>query len=728
MPISRPLITFAFVKSEFEKTGDIVQGLMPLFAPIIKKNARKDFSPKEFSKEVNRYYGIELHPYVAEDWAVRLCESGYLHAVEQGGNNIRYINRNIDLPEPSINIIQIDKIIDEFVTYIESGLIESTIKIDREKIESSIFERLTTMEFLNALRKKAAYKPPDNTLRISSTGTEGQKENHVDALEAKLDSLCASHALRLLRHKPADFELLSAIASGALVSEVVLGLRIPPSPGKIAKNLSVYLDAPLVIDALGIADDEECECARMILKELVELGGTLCMFRRSVDELSHVIAAALQSHNNGDRSNSSIGRRLATDQLNIIRIRSILKDLEGALANHSIKIVSFDDEYSDLYKHFPEEREKELVSIIRPFAGKYFPRATDARSVANVVRLIMSEPKKGDLFSAKAVFITKNSGLVRDANYFFRREHFLSEEQAPLFLTDRYTAGLILIAKGGKGDDVPRRKLIANCTAALTPDQDVVDRMISTLNEIDTTKAEEFEALIVDDRCAFYMMERSLGDADSVNPDNALRIFEEVRLATSEEVAVEKDRQRESELQEQEERHDKQLVKIVKVHDEALTAAEEKLGSLAGELSNAEKQTQIEQSRISELEEQVRENEVEKLNICVRSGKRAALIAAAITYALISVMVALAPLALRNFVDVPVGLGAFMRPTYMWMLAGVVFSLCMGQYLFFRHKWFGSILDRVRIWAYTKKVRKVGISEIADRYSVEWDTGHVETK
>ena len=57
--ISKELVAFAYVHEEYKRTGDIVAGLMPIFAPIIYEMSGQKFMANKFSKTVQSKYGIE---------------------------------------------------------------------------------------------------------------------------------------------------------------------------------------------------------------------------------------------------------------------------------------------------------------------------------------------------------------------------------------------------------------------------------------------------------------------------------------------------------------------------------------------------------------------------------------------------------------------------------------------------------------------------------------------
>lgn len=62
---ARGLIAFAFVEEAYSKTGDLVSGLVPLFAPVLAKKPNRRFDPADFAADVQRAYDIPMSPLVA---------------------------------------------------------------------------------------------------------------------------------------------------------------------------------------------------------------------------------------------------------------------------------------------------------------------------------------------------------------------------------------------------------------------------------------------------------------------------------------------------------------------------------------------------------------------------------------------------------------------------------------------------------------------------------------
>lgn len=144
------LTTFAYVADEFARTNDIAQGLVPLFAPLISQRAGSPFDPAQFAQDVKATYDLELHPFVAEEFAPSLAARGYLDADRQPGA-IHYTNRDCELAEPPIHENQLLELLDGFHSFSEARLIKMGCQVQAEQLETAFFDRLVQPDFLGLL-------------------------------------------------------------------------------------------------------------------------------------------------------------------------------------------------------------------------------------------------------------------------------------------------------------------------------------------------------------------------------------------------------------------------------------------------------------------------------------------------------------------------------------------------------------------------------------------------
>lgn len=695
---ARALLMYAFIKEKFEQTGDIVSGLIPLFAPIVKQNAHSDFDSVQFSKSVDQYYGIKMHPYVAQDWAPRLAAAGLLHAV--GESHIeRYINLDPELPDFANQEQRVNAIFHSFHTFCKPIVLKHGIAINDGDLDAALRRRLISMDFLDIMNAPDRNHMPDRTLRLDRrTETAGEVELGI---EAKLDVICAAFALELYASDPTKFDMLGEVAAGALISEVVLGLRVPPKIDNDLSGTFVALDAPLVIDLLNIASEEEYDSVRFIVDELKKLNCHIVTYQHCMEELKAIINRVIDQHDNRMTLSGSVGRRTITDSNAMSRLRMLQRHVVSEVGSLGVAIV---DPEEDLEKHkyFPKASIDDLVSKIRPYHN-IDSRINDALSIAASIREMRSRKPVSNVFSVSHLFISKNAGLIRTAFATLVRDSIIDENQAPPFMTDRHLAGLLFIASGGVGVDVPVKKLIANCAAAVRPRQDVVTRLYKTLHDLDPAQAEEFSTLMSDRRCSFYLMEQSLGDANYADSSNALEVLEQIRAQTAYDIERKLKSDHADEIASKEESFDAERRERRRREGEL----NQKLGLATEEIAKLE-------TTVGQLTEEKEIGERNTLARCMDKAENARIRVIVIIASVLAVLAVggglLASLGTTVSVSAGIGLSVVVTGLQFWVIPGWLF---------------GGLVNKYRLRVFQNELQRVGASQLESQYDVDFDSGTI---
>lgn len=629
---TRSLITFAFVKDEFDRTGDLVAGLIPLFAPIFEKLSGQVFSPTAFCDEVQQFYGIRMHPWVAEDWAPRFANAGYL--VENGDKHSRTYTcaRLESAGGPDAD--ELKDVLDDIIEHTSARLGEHGVSVIKEDVEAGVISRLKKPDFLHLLLKPQLKRQIGRTLSLPGTSSIST----VDP-EAMIDFVLAKRILDLHDNNKQHFDIVSRIASGALVSEIVLNLRNPPKVGQQISNGSVvYLDSPFLIDVLDLGDRERHRYATELIKDLKQAGAVLRTFDHNLEEIGSILGATLENHNDVNAAIGSVAYRLRTDGTARSRALSIKPNLRKRLSALGVTSVRMSDASRGKEKYFTDEQIIDLTSQIRPF-GDIFSREVDAWSIGGVARHVLSVRPVANVLSLPAIFITKNGPLARDAGRFLVEQCNYSGDAATPFLTDRQAAGIMWLALGGSAGSLAERQLLANCASALTPRRDVLSAVYSLLEEADEKAAAEFEVLMTEDRCAHYVMEFALGDAALVTADNAVEILDQIKRIAIADVTEELESRREAEVTAERKRAEEMLSQIKAEHDTALArlasqtesqretlskeiaARDEVLSRTASELAQRKEEIEQQSEELSSTKQVVDELQRATIMRCVRRAR-----------------------------------------------------------------------------------------------------------
>lgn len=607
MKFTRPLITFAYLSDRFQETkGDIAQGFLPILSPLIKERSGKNFEPNELAQAVSQYFGIKIHPWVIEDWATRLQSVGYLEVASKSEEHVIYRYAKIEDELTNLSEKDVASLVDEFLSFANQRLRPLGIEINNSELEKHLLDRLVLPEFLNIIRKpdkpSSILSNKENIIRLKKT-RELEAEEVAREEAARLDVLCADFILNLVETNTKLFDLLLRITNGALIAEVVLNFRDPGVHAELG-GLRILLDAPLIMSLLGLANEEASDYANEFFQELQQAGARIETFKHCMVEIENNLKSALETYARENRAFGPTGSRLGNAAFRTYAI-SVRENVNAAVTSKGIKII--DDPRDPLYRFFTQEQEEDLREQIG-YYDHFEAKARDAQSIGHVMRLRQgSVAKMGDIRGCKILFVTENARLAAKSTNYLEYKKFLNKRQIPPALSDRYTAGILWISSGGKGAELTRKRLLANCSAAVSPRQDVITRMHQFLSKVSPQQAEYFEALMTNRRAEHYLMSLTLADAKLVTEKNFSEIYDQVEKIAAAKVSAEKDLEREK------------AVRAVRGESEALVA------DLTKKTRQAELDAETERYQRFSVEKELEQIEVKIIRSAIKAAQTAEL-------------------------------------------------------------------------------------------------------
>lgn len=615
MKTTRALIAFAYVADQFGKTNDLAQGLVPLFAPLISARAGSAFEPRQFVADVKKTYDLDMHPYVAEQFAPALAAHGFLEA-NRKGDIVHYRNLECEISEPPVREEQLQVLADGFVEFAKPKLKKLGLRSEISALKDALFDRLVRPEFLALLLRPIVPAVGPETLTLRKN--DGSQSNEEDKDEQHYDYLVASYMLDIYAKEPTQFDLLVAATSGSLVAEVVLDLQHPPTSGDPLGDVQVAIDSPLVLDALGLGLEGATEYAKQLIAQIKTAGATPGIFDATVEEIRRALKSPLENYERGLELYGPLGRRLKTNPALAPYVRSIIPKLTGEIEDLGIEIFEIVPAFrAEGRKYFTETKEGELANVL----GDYDTdgaRAHDARAVADVLRIRGGYEVKS-ISESTIVFVTRNARLARLSRRFLEREGLASDAYFPPCITDRYLAGILWISLGGGGETLSKLRLIANCSAALVPRQDLVRRMHKFFEKLNPDMVERFEALMTNERAEFFLMDRTVNDASLITQDNYEEIYRDIEEVAAERVSKRKDKEIES-LKEEHERH---LIDITKVHQEKFLEESTKSVELEAEARRRTVEAIRHAAEKDAVASRLRESDQRWANACLEAGRKA---------------------------------------------------------------------------------------------------------
>ena len=313
------------------------------------------------------------------------------------------------------------------------------------------------------------------------------------------------------------------------------------------------------------------------------------------------------------------------------------------------------------------------------------------------------------------LFVTKNTGLVRAALSYINRLPGLEYTDPPV-LSDRAMAGTLWVASGGKGAELPLHKLLANCTAAVRPRRDVIEKVREVLRESSHEDARLFEALIEDDRCGYCLMRSTLGDSSLVTGESTPRLLREMKLAAAAEVVGEKDEQ----LRAEREAHTKELQELAAQREADADRAQREIRDASTRIGLAEATLKEEREQREALTRRLAASEdAQRLDqeLRVRRTFQQARYVEWLAYAMVFVPIAFLLSLLSEVTGKLEG--------WSW-LAGFGGSILLGlaQFAIFPNVLFGKFARNARLQAFRRGLERHNLGQYATT-PVDWDKGEL---
>ena len=598
----RELIAFAFVKESYAKTGDLVTGLLPLFAPVLAKKPNHRFDPIEFAGDVQRTYDIPMSPLVAAGLVEKLAEAKLLELNESEPHTYRIAAISADTS--LFDEKGADDLLAEFAVFANTSLEKIGLKQDSSALDVAFLQRLTSTQFLNFTENKEKNYYHGKTITLKKVEDD---EQDVVQIEKALDVLSAEFALTKLEVGGPSADLLTRLMTGALIAEVVLTLQTPSSTDALGKVKAVF-DGPLILDYLDLSTPELLDYAKDLFSLVEKATIQKVVFKHTIEEMKGTLRGPLEAIQRGEQPFGPLGNRIRVDLSHAAYVRESLAGLEQRVEELGFEIVDADSlATEDRMKYCDAAIEESLRNNIGPLMENLERRIRDAHSIATVLRMREDHQHAKSITDSQWILVTRNDGVAVKSQWLLVTKKLIGRDDVPPAITDRRLAGYLWFAVGGNLGVLSRKKLIANCSFVMSPRTNVVSKVRQYLNDLDPEKASLFMILMRDQRAQRCLVHSTLGFPSAISPDNVEEYLEEVRLSTAAEVRASAER-REAELKH---KHEEGLIRLVKTHQEETHARESAILALKISLTEqkeaAERERQLKDREASTLSQQLKQ-------------------------------------------------------------------------------------------------------------------------
>lgn len=545
----RALLAYCALAHRLQKkrNAGLMEALMPFFAPVCRDLAGRMFDAAHFSNEVEQRYGLRIPRLAILGLAEQLERDGLLESVLGSAQRSVYkyaaAQRFEDEDVPSVTEDEIDWVLNDFVRTCRED--EIFAGLDDLALQEGFLDRLLHTDSMRLLSRKES---GTTTKRTNSTLTlKAARPDSAEHRELRLDFHVAQFLLDLRNEHPDRFHRVSDIAFANMAAEA-LACFSEPSAGApdSLEGFSVYLDSPLLLDILGVNSEYE-EYGKELLELIKASKASPVVFDDAVVEAESVVSARLAVARSGQNQATGPWAVVAPHILG-----ALSNQVSAAAEKRGIATMA--DPTFDLTR-----RSRDAVGSIQTEMNRQMTgwrndeaRVHDERSVMAMLRIRNTKTLQTKIRDAQAIFVARNTLLVRIANDAWRtwltegvqHSHSTAERWAPIAMSDKQLAGYLWLRNSGAGNGtMSRARLLAHCSAAIRPRDDVKIRAYNLVLELEGKDAADAVAALMEDRDGERALIRATrADPEDVTPERLPFIVEQIKLGAGE-FAAERARQ-----------------------------------------------------------------------------------------------------------------------------------------------------------------------------------------
>lgn len=323
----------------------------------------------------------------------------------------------------------------------------------------------------------------------------------------------ASHA-RTTRSD--DYQTLLEVWIGSAIINVLVFPEIESLRGKL-KRLTLFLDSPVIFNALGYSGSEAQDAALELLNEAKTNGARLALFHHTYDEVFGILQSTIPwliDFSGYDPSRASVTLRYFVDMgKKPSDVEEILATLPSKLTALGISLEPALAATENIKYQIDESKLEEIIRGIYRSTPTSFTILRDIKSVAAVYRLRRDTlPRR--ITETQHAFLTTNHSLATASRRYELR--YVSDSFfIPAAITDVFLGTIIWLESPQSLEKLNRLQLLSDVQDLLEPKEALLRRFSQVIQELaqrGQISSEEYLLLRTSQVARSLLQEITLGD------------------------------------------------------------------------------------------------------------------------------------------------------------------------------------------------------------------------
>lgn len=495
-----------------ERKKDYLDNFVPMIAECVRLQRNEVVSMGPLKTDIESRFGLNIPASAVNTILRRLRRDGYIYTKD----GIYYRNNktlsSLNFREVQQTVIRMhDSLISDMTAYCKE---EFDLDWSREDAENNLLACLK-----------------ENDLQIISAFTTGTLIPDTVSSTKAGKYYCALYVRHLEKTMSGSLDYLKKLVEGHMLANAIF-LPDPMRPSQHFHNTKIFFDTSFLVFALGYAGEARAAPCTELLQMLYETGAELCCFPHTVAEITGVLESCSHRIQRGELTDVFgtieyfIERNYSDSDIQVLinRLRTSLESLRVTVHDKPPYEPKYVIDEDALGKALEEE-----INYRNQQA-----RDRDIDSISAIMRL-RHITDYNFIEDCRALFITTNKAVARVSRTFFHSH--TQNAFIPPCITDYSLTNLLWLKRPLKMPDLPMKRIIADCYAALQPDERLIRAYLSKIDKLEKEREiTEDEVFML--RCSLEarhaLMELTAGDEEAltnVTIQELLQIAKEKLLA-----------------------------------------------------------------------------------------------------------------------------------------------------------------------------------------------------
>lgn len=319
------LFGIAFLNYNWEKSHeDMLDAYIPLICEIIILRNIREINRDLIKLELFELYGLETSLGVIENILRRGVSKG-IFKKDKGTFivNMKEATKNVNTSNREDISAQYDEVIDNVISFAQKTYNKVFTK---DEIEKGLLLILADYDTDIVVRSQ------EEIIETLNKIPEKQKIKYV----------ISQYIIHTYNSKKAssDFTKIVNIAKGHSIATIIANSNIKPYVG-LLNDVSIYLDAPVIFNLLGLNGDSNYLLSRELIQELKEKGAQIKVFKINDDEVQQTIIDAIRRLTTGEydiRISSRVLKTAIREGYSASKLQIKLNQIEDIYNRYNIEI------------------------------------------------------------------------------------------------------------------------------------------------------------------------------------------------------------------------------------------------------------------------------------------------------------------------------------------------------------------------------------------------------